>query len=458
MTDSAHSIASAVRSGRTSATETVTKYLRRIEASNINAFTSIDRAGALEAAGRIDERVRNGGDPGRLAGVPVGVKDLIDQAGIVNTAGSKFYRHTPNESAVLIRRLEAAGAIPVGRTGLHEFAFGFSSENHWFGPVLNPWDRSTSAGGSSGGSGAAVAADLVPLGIGTDTGGSVRVPAALCGVVGLKVTHGRIPISGVFPLAPSLDTVGPLGRSVADVSEAYAVMAGRHRSDPWSASPPDSDTPNHGLDQLRIGIPAPWIETAPLAADVAGSFTEIQEALRPHIRSIGECSLTGAAPGPDLVASVYGEVAAVHRAFRKAGREYGPEVEERMQDADRISLDEYIAGLEWRARLRQEFAEAFEEFDLLITPATCVTTKTIGVDDVTVRRGTAHYRTALSWFSATVNHAGLPALVLPLAGPGSPPPALQIIAPWWAEDRLLEFGRALENLGITEVRNPPDAS
>jgi Asp-tRNA(Asn)/Glu-tRNA(Gln) amidotransferase A subunit family amidase len=219
MISAAH-LASSIRSGEASAEETVTEALEAIDASALNAFTLVDREGALTTARHIDERVAAGEDPGPLAGVPFAVKDLFDQKGLVNTAGSSFYRVVPGKTATAVRRLERAGAVAVGRTGLHEFAFGFSSENHWFGPVHNPWNPETSPGGSSGGSAAAVASGLTPVALGTDTGGSVRVPAALCGLVGLKVTHGRIPISGVFPLAPSLDTVGPITTSVETLASS----------------------------------------------------------------------------------------------------------------------------------------------------------------------------------------------------------------------------------------------
>ncbi|NNJ47984.1 MAG: amidase, partial [Acidimicrobiia bacterium] len=166
--------------------ELVTAYLDRSEAARdeLNAYTLIDRQEALLRAELIDRRLFAGDDVGPLAGVTVALKDIIDQKGLPTTAGSSFYRHVGNHSATVVERLEAAGAIVIGRTGLHEFAFGFSSENHWFGPVRNPWDPSTSPGGSSGGSAAAVAAGLSAVAIGTDTGGSVRVPAAVCGTVG----------------------------------------------------------------------------------------------------------------------------------------------------------------------------------------------------------------------------------------------------------------------------------
>jgi aspartyl-tRNA(Asn)/glutamyl-tRNA(Gln) amidotransferase subunit A len=213
----AAAIAAAVGSGEVTATEVVAAYLEAIGRSGeLNAFTQVDAEGALAAAAGLDQRRAAGTLPGLLAGVPVALKDIIDQAGRPTTCGSSFYWRQAETSATVAQRLEAAGAVIVGRTGLHEFAFGFSSENPWWGPVRNPWDPTTSPGGSSGGSAAAVAAGLAPVGIGTDTGGSVRVPAALCGLVGLKVTHGRVPLTGVFPLAPSLDTVGPLATTVAD--------------------------------------------------------------------------------------------------------------------------------------------------------------------------------------------------------------------------------------------------
>ncbi|MDF1595017.1 MAG: amidase [Acidimicrobiia bacterium] len=449
-------LAAAVRRHDITATETVVDCLARIDASPLNAFTLVDHEGALARAALIDEMIQSGEDPGPLAGVPIAVKDLIDQAGLLTTAGSSFYRSVPEHTAPAVGRLEAAGAIAVGRTGLHEFAFGFSSENHWFGPVRNPWDPNTSPGGSSGGSGAAVAAGLAAAALGTDTGGSIRVPAALCGLVGLKVTHGRIPISGVFPLAPSLDTVGPITRSVGDAGLIYSLMAGGDPGDPWSSfSPAPAVRPQSGPDGLRIGVPTAWIDDAPLTNEVTAGFDGLVRSLDGIGVSIEAIELPDIVAPDLLLASVYGEVAAVHRSFRASGKHYGPEVEQRMQRADEVTLDEYVNGLAWRARLRQSFERAFAGVDLIVTPATCTTTKTIGSDTVDSSSGSVHYRSALSWFSAPINHAAVPALVVPLAIEGSPPPALQIIGPWWHEQRLLDFGAYLEAAGLSKVTVPP---
>ncbi|MDX1450731.1 MAG: amidase, partial [Acidimicrobiia bacterium] len=237
---SAGRMANEIRRGERSARDTVAGALTTTEAqqSRLNIAISVEGERALDRADAIDRMVEAGEDPGPLAGVPIALKDLIDHEGRVTTCGSAFHRQTAERSATVVRRLEDAGGIIVSRTNLHEFAWGFSSENPWFGPVRNPLDTDLSAGGSSGGSAAAVAAEQVPIAIGTDTGGSVRVPGALCGVFGLKVTHGRIPLTGVFPLAPSLDTVGPLAATVDDLAEAYRAMAGYDADDPWSAPHP----------------------------------------------------------------------------------------------------------------------------------------------------------------------------------------------------------------------------
>ena len=455
----ARELAAAVRRREVTATDTTTDYLERIDASDLNAFTLVDHEGALASARSIDKKIEAGEEPGPLAGVPIAVKDLIDQAGLMNTAGSSFYRVIPEHTAPAVERLERAGAVAVGRTGLHEFAFGFSSENHWFGPVRNPWNPDTSPGGSSGGSGAAVAADLAAAALGTDTGGSVRVPAALCGVIGLKVTHGRIPISGVVPLAPSIDTVGLLTRSVGDAALLFSLMAGGDTSDPWSSFSPVREVgPPLEPTGLRIGVPGGWIDEGPVTRDVESSFGSICDSLDEAGAQIEPIDIPEVIAPDLLLASAYGEVAAVHRSFRTSSNEYGPEVERRMQRADTVTLDEYFEGLSWRARLRQSFERAFELVDLIITPATGTTTKTIGEVMVETAKGPAHYRSALSWFSAPVNHAGLPALVVPLAGVGAPPPAVQIIAPWWQEHRLLEFGAHLEASGLSTVKTPPDAT
>lgn len=435
--------AAAVRRGETTAVELVTRTLDQIQADPINAFTAVDDEALIRAAS-IDRMVAQGNDPGPLAGVPVALKDLIDHTGRITTAGSSFFRHQATTTAPCVARLEAAGGIIVGRTGLHEFAFGFSSENAHFGPVLNPWDPTTSPGGSSGGSAAAVAAGMVPLAIGTDTGGSVRVPAALSGTVGLKVTHGAIPLTGVFPLAPSLDTVGPLALDLNDLRIAFDLMRGTDIADPWSRSGHGPGTEVH-----RAGVPTAWLEASPLAGDVEAAFEAALRALESQGVEVVEIDEPSIAPTSMIDAMAYGEVAPIHRTWWQDHPEaYGTEVADRMLAVYSVTLDEHVAAHTWRARLQAAARRAFEQVDVILTPATCVTRKPLGVDTVPTRQGETGYRKALAWFTALVNNTACPAVVAPLAADGGPPPALQIIAPWWGEARALRFAERLTGRGI----------
>jgi len=443
-------VAREVGSGRRSAREIVAEALTAAEAlHDLNAFTLVEPEAALTRAATIDEAVAAGGDPGPLAGVPVALKDLIDHEGRTTTAGSSFYREVADRSATVVSRLEAAGAVIVGRTGLHEFAYGFSSENDWWGPVRNPWDPSTSPGGSSGGSAAAVAAAIVPLGIGTDTGGSVRVPAALCGQVGLKVTHGRIPLTGVFPLAASLDTVGPIASSVADAAAAYAVMAGSDPADPWSVGPPVT-VPEEpaALADLTVGIPTRWVDR-PLHPTIADAYHRAVSALADagaRVVEVDDPRLDPATMPP----ATYAEVGLVHRRwFEEDPERYGAAIRDRLAAALSHTADEVAAAHAWREMLRRAFVAIFRTVDLLVTPTVAAPAKIIGRATVDTGAGPESYRPALSWFTPLVNQAGVPALTLPVNTVGAPPPSIQLIARWWQEPLLLAAGWAATEAGIT---------
>jgi aspartyl-tRNA(Asn)/glutamyl-tRNA(Gln) amidotransferase subunit A len=351
----------------------------------------------------------------------------------------------------VVRRLEDAGAVIVTRTGLHEFAYGFNSENEWFGPVRNPLDQSLSPGGSSGGSAAAVAAEQVPIAIGTDTGGSVRVPAALCGVYGLKVTHGRVPLTGVFPLAASLDTVGPLAATVDDLSLTYQTIAGHDPSDRWSVDQPvvRSGGARPDLGGLRVGLPVAWLDQAHVTDAVADAFAVAVAGIRGLGATVEELDDPALCPPGSTAELAGGEIAAVHRTWRSEGLQYGSEISGRLEVAFQVTLDQYVEATHWRAAIRQRAAAALSRFDVLVTPTTGTTRKIIGDEMVETSDGAHHHRGVLSWFTALVNVAGLPAIAAPLAAESTPPPSLQIIGPWWGEHRLLEVAATLEREGIT---------
>ncbi|HEX9761726.1 MAG TPA: amidase, partial [Acidimicrobiia bacterium] len=304
-------------------------------------------------------------DRGPLAGVPVGLKDIIDHQGRVTTCGSAFYRHRATVSAPCVLAIEDAGGVIIGRTGLHEWAFGFSSENPHWGAVRNPWNPATSPGGSSGGSAAAVAAGITPIAIGTDTGGSVRVPAALCGIYGLKVTHGRISLEGVFPLAPSLDTVGPLADSVEHLAVAYRVMSGDQSPEPKAES-------------LRIGVPQPWVEKAPMSEEVANAFERAVSELTGMGHQVVPIEIPDFGPSHHIMWAIAEEVREVHRPFRRRGESYGADVARRLDDAEKVTEAESRSGHDWQGRMRSALAEGFDRVDLVITPSVPVRSKTIG--------------------------------------------------------------------------------
>ncbi len=447
----ASAIAHDVARGVSSAGAQVEAALERAAAaSDLNIFTRLDASGARERAAAIDERLARGEDVGPLAGVPFAVKDLIDQAGLPNTCGGGFAPFTPVADAPCVARLEAAGAIPIGRVGLHEFAFGFSSENPWFGPVRNPLNPELSPGGSSGGSAAAVAAGIVPVALGTDTGGSVRVPAALCGIAGLKVTHGRGSLRGVYPLAPGLDTVGPLAASVADAELAYLAIATHDPLDPFSVDRPlEEPAPARRVDGLRFAVPHPWIDTG-FEPRIETAFDALLAALSDRGATIEHVTIPETAPSRMGLASAYFEIAPVHRARYLADPEsYGSEVRQRISDALSVTEDEYTAALEWRKELRGGLESCLAGYDAIITPTTAAATKVIGEDTVELTSGPTFYRSPLSHFSAPVNNAALPALAVPVADSGTPPLSLQLVGKAWSETHLLAIGKGLESADVS---------
>lgn len=454
---SATDISQSVRNGDVSATAIAAAALDAMEEAQpaLNTYISIDRTASMQRAEEIDRLVAEGTDPGPLAGVPVAIKDLIDQAGQTTTAGSRFYREVPSESATCISLLEEAGAVMVGRTGLHEFAFGFSSENQWFGPVRNPWDPKTSPGGSSGGSAVAVAAGLTPLAIGTDTGGSVRVPAAMCGTYGLKVTHGRVSLRGVVPLAGSVDTVGPFARSVQDLRAVYEVIAGYDDRDPWSAPPAITASVDRPTSRLRIGIPQPWVSSAPMTKEVQTAFSVACGLIQDLGHVVVPITIPDLVPPGMITQALYPEAAEVHRAWWESSQPYGEEIAKRLSAAFKLSSTDLIAAERWRAGLRNSVAAAFEHVDLLITPAVAAHRKEIGVDKIVTATGPISYRPAVSWFSGLVNQLRLPAVVGPLAQAGSPPPSIQFIGPSWSEGFLLDVMKNLEEAEVVSFRPPP---
>ena len=440
-------IAEVVRSGTTSAVEIVGESCDAAEAAQaaLNAFTLIDREGALQRAAVIDARVAAGDDPGPMSGVPIAMKDLIDQQGLPNTLGAAFEPVVPDRDAEVVQRLEGAGAVIIGRTGLHEFAFGFTSENEHFGPVRNPWGPMLSPGGSSGGSAAAVAAGIVPVAVGTDTGGSIRVPAALCGVMGLKVTHARVPLAGVYPLAPSLDTVGPIARSIADLEVSYRVMAA-------DTAPVAHDA----LDAIRIAVPMQWLH-APMNADVEAAFGQFLSDAVAQGAAVAEIDEPALEVPADLSEGAYVEIADIHHERWELHRDlYGATVASRMELAVTIQPEAERMAEQWAAAANTVLQRVFEQCDVVATPTVGGTRKTIGIDTMEIAGTAIQHRIPLAAWTAPINRLRLPALAVPLPSATAPPPSLQLVGPHRSELSLLAVGRVLEDARLVTVESPRD--
>jgi Asp-tRNA(Asn)/Glu-tRNA(Gln) amidotransferase A subunit family amidase len=456
---SATEIAAQVRTGRLRAADVVSDALERANASQdqLNAFTLIDRDGAMARARGIDLLVEAGKDPGPLAGVPVGLKDLIDQAGLPNTKGGSFQVEPATGSATVVRRLGNAGAVIIGRTGLHEFAYGFTSENHWSGAVHNPWELHTSPGGSSGGSAAAVAAGIVPVGIGTDTGGSVRVPAALCGVFGLKVTHGRVPTTGVYPLAASLDTVGPIARTVPDLTATYLSIAGDDPADPWSQPVGVDPVPAEvDLDDLRFGVVKQWLappHTSQVSDGIA-QFIASATALGIDIVEVDEPGLT---EDPSATAAIGLEIMTVHdERFGTSPEGYGPEVRKRLGDASKGTAEDLMNAMMWRSRAKAILGRLFaSSIDILIAPTVGGMRKVIGDEEMDLDGERMFHRTLLATFTSPINQIGAPTIAAPIPNSGAPPVSIQLIGPLWGESTLLAITTTLEATGALGTSKPP---
>ncbi|WP_027475318.1 AtzE family amidohydrolase [Curvibacter gracilis] len=462
----ASAMAQAVRTGQLSASALIEASLRHITThdTQLNAFTSVLADRARQRARQMDA------DPllrqGPLAGVPFAVKNLFDVAGLPTLAGSHIERDSPPAStdALLVRRLEAAGAVLVGALNMDEYAYGFTTENSHEGPCRNPHDTARIAGGSSGGSGAAVAGGQVPLSLGSDTNGSIRVPASLCGVFGLKPTFGRLPRTGSYPFVSSLDHLGPFARSVRDLALSYDLMQGpedeRQARDPGCAQravQACSPLLTQGLAGLRVGVLGGWFEEQ-ASAPAQRAVQQVAQAL-------------GATTRLELPLVEAGRAAAFVITNAEAASGHLNDLRRRADDFEPLSRDRFLAGAlipaAWvaraqRVRLRyaQAVAAVFQQVDLLLAPATpCVATP-IGAETLQLGERRLPLRPSMGLLTQPISCIGLPVCSVPVWGcdPELPhlPIGVQLIAAPWREDLTLRAAAALEALGLARAPIAPD--
>jgi len=432
-------IARALRQRKVSPLELVDAYSGRIErASGLHAFITLPGERARQEARRAGRRLARG-ESGPLLGVPIAVKDLFATRGVRTTAGSRILKDwVPLRDAAVVARLRAAGAIIFGKTNLHEFAYGVSNANPWWGVAHNPHDPTRSPGGSSGGSAIAVAAGLCAGALGSDTGGSIRVPASLCGCVGLKPTFGAIPLDGTFPLGWSLDHAGPLARTVGDAGLLLDVLTG------MDAGRRARRTSTRGL---RVGVlQGPIVQKVqPRVFDQldAAAAALRRRGLRVREVTIPEMEWTVAIQ----LVTLRAEASAVHRRWmRTRPRSYGPDVRIRLQLGALVAGADYVLAQRMRGRLRAAVERTFQNVDLLLLPTTPITAPVIGDRTVRWRSGEEPVDGALVRLTAPFNLTGLPALSVPFGRAAGLPVGVQVVVQWMDEARLLAVGRLIEEL------------
>jgi AtzE family amidohydrolase len=444
--------AKAVRSGRQSAVEVTRATLDRIGARDgaINAFTTVVADRALAAAARIDDTVRSGRDPGPLAGVSFAVKNLFDIAGITTIAGSRIDAVLPPavRDATLVGRLEGAGAVLVGALNMDEYAFGFSTQNSHYGPTRNPHDLSRIAGGSSGGSAATVAADMVPMSLGSDTNGSIRVPAALCGVFGLKPTYGRLSRAGTRLFAASLDHVGPFARSVRDIAAVYDVLQGPDPADAVCAFRPIEPVVSlldQGMAGLRVALADGYFTSAG-HPEVFAATERAAAALGVERRvNLPEPALARAA-AMIITAS---EGAELHLADLKTrAADFDPMTRPLFLSGTVVPAVWYVRAQRFRRWYRSELEALFRDVDVILAPVTPYPAFLIGQRMIEIDGRQLPAAGHLGVFTQPFSFAGLPVLAAPVAGAGPLPLGIQIIAAPWREDLVMRVAAAGEAAGI----------
>ncbi|MGH7376264.1 MAG: amidase [Candidatus Methylomirabilales bacterium] len=426
----------------------------------LNAFLTVTGDEALAAARRAERAIRAGRYRGPLHGVPVSVKDLVQTAGIRTTCGSRILADwIPDADATLIRRLREAGAILIGKTHLHEFAYGPTNLNPHYGPARNPWDPGRMTGGSSGGSGVAVATGCSYASIGTDSGGSVRIPAAICGVVGLKPTYGRISRAGIFPLSWSQDHAGPITRTVTDAALALQALAGFDPADPGSSRQP---VPNFsrgltaGVKGLRLGVPREffWDDVDPEVAEAVKKAVVVLAGLGASVR---EVHWPMAAEAKALSFLIMGaEAFSVHeRWLKERPEDYGPDVRQRLAQGVTILAADYLRAQRLRRRFIESLAAVFKTCDVLLTPTAAVAAPHLEETTLRWASGPETVTAALPRLTRAFNLTGTPVLSVPCGfTSGRIPVGLQVAGRAFDEATVLRVGHAYEQAAGIQVPRP----
>jgi aspartyl-tRNA(Asn)/glutamyl-tRNA(Gln) amidotransferase subunit A len=432
-------VAPRIKAGTLSPVDLVRECLDRAASlRDLNVFTALMERDALQDAEQAGREIKGGTYRGPLHGIPVAIKDLVDVRGMPTTSGSALPAPIADTDAPGVARLREAGAVIIGKTNLHEFAFGTTSDETAFGPVRNPRDPSRNAGGSSGGSGAALAAGMCLGAIGTDTGGSIRIPAAACGIVGLKPTIGELSCDGVVPLSTTLDHIGPMALTVSDVGMLFQAMKGTTVRGVASAG-----------GTLTFGLLGGYF-TQPLDPDVRVMMDRVQRALASRGHAIVNVDLPHADWTPDVYLHIVLPEAAEFHAQRLEtfADKYSPGVRLRLEMGRYVLAEDYVRAMRLRQTLTREVDRALRGCDALLLPAMAVPAPPIGASTVDVDGVTLPVRAAMLQLSQLFNMTGHPAIVLPGGdGRDGMPRALQLVGHRGRTERLLDVAAAVERDG-----------
>lgn len=444
--------AAAIRAGKLSAVEAAELALKTIDGldGKLHAFTAVTRERALTEAKAIDAARAAGHELPPLAGVPYAVKNLFDIEGLTTVAGSKINRDlaAAKEDSALVTRMRGAGAVLVGALNMDEYAFGFTTENAHYGTCRNPHDTTRIAGGSSGGCGAAVASGMVPITLGTDTNGSIRVPSSLCGIFGIKPTYGRLSRRGSYPFVYSLDHVGPFARSSADLAAAYDALQGQDTRDPAQARramEPTLPALKEGTGKLRIAVAGGYFKEnagpqALAAVEAAAKALNVtREVILPEAqRARAAAFVITASEGSNL-----------HLAdLRKRAGDFDPLIRDRLLANAMTPVQWYQQAQRFRYWFYQAVMQVFADVDVIIAPATPVPATPAGADTFELNGRQLPARPSMGILTQPLSFIGLPIVAAPLHGLGPLPIGVQLIARPWREADALCVAAALEYAGI----------
>ncbi len=431
------------------ATEAALARIRNQDAA-LNCFTALFPDRAMEDAREIDQTIARGEDPGPLAGVPFAVKNLLDVQGIPTLAGSLIRANAApaREDAASVAALRRAGGILVGTLNMDEFAYGFTTENSHYGPTHNPHDLSRVAGGSSGGSAAAVASGMVPLTLGSDTNGSIRVPAAFCGIFGLKPTYGRVSRRGAFLLAASLDHVGPFARSVEDLAAAYDLLQGPDPRDPvCTERPVELSAPEigRGIGELRIATAGDYF--------LRQAEPEALETVEAVARALNTKSFVNIPESARARAAAYvitaSEGGSLHLDdLRTRADQFDPRTRDRFLTGALLPAAWVNVAQRFRAWYRDRVREVFRDWDVILAPTTPCPAIQIGQNTIVLDGKEVLARPNIGIFTQPFSFIGLPVLTVPVHHPGRMPMGVQLIAGPYQETKLLRVARELERQGV----------